>query len=233
MTFIQQLDKRQAVGFRLPAAQAKNLDCWDPLPSLGALCHNDFLLPGDLKGSQYIYKMRKEKTLALAKALQRCSKWSGGPYSMICGAARDLQGCMANLMWFEEGDVLEIPLLEPTDDLPIASQTSQEDAALPGEPQETQATAACPPRHIEWAPEPKDVAKPVETATQSQGMQVHPLPPPGSGPLPPASEPPLTEEDDPLIRIPDPEAAHVALTPISAMNMIIFRNELTGNIEYE
>ena len=41
MTFVQQLAKRQAVGFRLPTAQAKKLGWWDPLPSLSALCHND------------------------------------------------------------------------------------------------------------------------------------------------------------------------------------------------
>ena len=73
------------------------------------------------------------------------SKWSGGPYSMLCGAARDLQRCMTNLMWFEEEDILEIPLLEPADNLPIASLTLEEEATLLGKSQEAQVTATYPP----------------------------------------------------------------------------------------
>ena len=66
---------------------------------------------------------------------------------------------MANLMWFQEEDVLQIPLLEPVDDLPIVSLTPKAVAMLLGEPQEAQVTAACPPRHEEWAAIPKDAAK--------------------------------------------------------------------------
>ena len=89
---------------------------------------------------------------------------------MMYGAARDLQGYIANLMWFEEEDILEILLLESIDSSPIASLTPEEEAALLGEPQESQMTTACPPRHEEWAPEPKDIAKLRETAAESQGM---------------------------------------------------------------
>ena len=39
---------------------------------------------------------------------------------MMCGMARDLQRSLADFMWFEEEDVLEILLLEPVDDLPMA-----------------------------------------------------------------------------------------------------------------
>ena len=55
---------------------------------------------------------------------------------MICNAGRDYQGCMANLMWFEEEDVLEIPLVEPTDDLSIVSPTLEEEATLLSKPAE-------------------------------------------------------------------------------------------------
>ena len=68
-TYVLVLAMRQAVGFRLPTAQAKKLGWWDPLPSLYPLCHNAFLPPGDLKGSQDIQETRKEKTLSLAKVL--------------------------------------------------------------------------------------------------------------------------------------------------------------------
>ena len=74
VTSVQQLAKRQAVGFQLPTAQAKKLDWLDPSSGLNALHHNNFLPPGGLKGSWEICEKRKEKTLALAKALQSCSK---------------------------------------------------------------------------------------------------------------------------------------------------------------
>ena len=60
-----------------------------------------------------------------------------------------------------------------------------------------------------------------------------PPPPPGFRLPLPGSELPLLEEDDPLIRIPNPEEANVAMMTISTMNMIIFRNDLMGDIKYE
>ena len=62
---------------------------------------------------------------------------------------------------------------------------------------------------------------------------MHLLPPPGFRPPPPGSKPPLPDEDDPLIRIADLKEAHVALTPAGAMVLIVFRNGLTGDIDYE
>ena len=48
------------------------------------------------------------------------------------------------LMWFEEEDVLEIPLLESLDDEPIVSPTPAEEATLLDEPQEAQVLPTCP-----------------------------------------------------------------------------------------
>ena len=61
-------------------------------------------------------------------------------------------------------------MLEPMDDLPIASLTPDKDATLLGEPQEAQVIAACPPEHEVQANEPEDASKPMETATESQGI---------------------------------------------------------------
>ena len=77
---------------------------------------------------------------------------------------------MANLMWFEEEDVLEIPLLEPMDDFSIASPTLEEEATLLGEPLEVQVTATCSLGHEEWAPKPESVARLGEAVTEPQGM---------------------------------------------------------------
>ena len=76
-------------------------------------------------------------------------------------------------MWFEEEDILEIPLLEPMDNLPIAFLAPKEEVALIGEPKKAEMTAACPSKNEEWAPEPKDAVKLMDTAAESQGMQVH------------------------------------------------------------
>ena len=43
---------------------------------------------------------------------------------------------MANLMWFKQEDALDILLLEPMDDLPIASPTLEEEATLLSKPPE-------------------------------------------------------------------------------------------------
>ena len=100
---MQKLAKRQAASFRLPTAQAKKSGWWDPPPNLSALCLcKDFFLPGDLQGLWDDHDMRNEKTLALAEALQHCAKWAGGPGSVMCGAAQNLQRCMAHLMQFEK-----------------------------------------------------------------------------------------------------------------------------------
>ena len=67
-------------------------------------------------------------------------------------------------------EILEILLLEPADDLPIASLPPEEEAALLGDAIDSQATTACPPRHGQWVSEPKDASKMMQTATESQGM---------------------------------------------------------------
>ena len=73
----------------------------------------------------------------------------------MCGAAQDLYRCMANLMLFEEENVLKIPLLESADDKPKAPPTPAEEAILLDNPQEALATAACQIRCEEQAPKPE------------------------------------------------------------------------------
>ena len=86
----------------------------------------------------------------------------------MCSTVRDLQGYMANLMWFEEEDILEILLLEPVDNLPIVFLTPEEEAVLLGGSKEAQTTVTCLPGYREQALEPKDATKLIETATESQ-----------------------------------------------------------------
>ena len=158
MTFVQMQAKTQLWASDCLQLNVKKTVWWDPPPSLSALCNNNSLSPGDLKGSWDIWMTRKENTLGLDKAPQSCSDWPDGPYSMMFGAARDLQRCVAKLMWFVEEDFLDILLLEPTGDLPLVFPAPEEEAASQGESHEAQVTATHPPRHEEQASKPKSTA---------------------------------------------------------------------------
>ena len=83
---------------------------------------------------------------------------------------------MANLMQFAEEDILEIPLVEPTDDMTIVSPTLEEEVTLLSKPPEAQATATCPLRHEEKAPKSESAARLGEAVTEPQSMQKCPLP---------------------------------------------------------
>ena len=132
---------------------------------------------------------------------------------------------MANLMWFLEEDILDILLLEPAGDQPLASPTPEEEATLLSKPQEVQATAPCPPGLERWAPDPEDAAKLREVVTEPQGMQVCPQPL-GFKPLSPL-------EDVPLIGIPNPDEVQSLLMPVSTVSMAMYKNEITDDLKYE
>ena len=51
--------------------------------------------------------------------------------------------------------------------------------------------------------------------------------------LPSSSGPSLLEGIAPLVKLPNLEGARPALTPIRALQMVVFKNELTGNVEYQ
>ena len=186
---------------------------------------NAFLPPVDLVGTWDIQKTPKERTLALAKALQSCVEQLGVPPVMLYDAAQELQRCMAHIMPLEEGDIVESLLLTVTDDEPIMSPTPMVEAMLLGEPQ---ATAMHPPRCPEDAPKPEGAAGLGKTAADSWVVQKQPSPPPpGFKLLLPVLRPPLLKDmpllavipkgEDiwPLARIPN--EAQLDLTFISTM----------------
>ena len=99
-------------------------------------------------------------------------------------------------------------------------------------PQEAQTTATHPLIHKEQAPEPQSLAW---LGRQQQNPKTckcthchhHDSDHYHQG------QNHLCLRDKPLIWIPNPEETWVTLTPIGAVNLIIFKNELTGNTEYE
>ena len=128
-------------------------------------------------------------------------------------------------MWFREEDILDAMLFEPLDNWQLVSLIPEEKIMLLSEPQDTQVAVACPPRCQEKAPGPKNATKPMGAAPEPQGMWVCP-PPPGFEPL-------LPKQDVPLIGIPNPNGSQSALMPVSAMSIIIYKNNVMGNLEYE
>ena len=143
----------------------------------------------------------------------------------MCGTARDIQGCIANLRQFKEEYVLKIQLLESVYDLPIASPTLEEEAALLSKPPEAQVTTTHPPGHEEWASNSESAAGLGEAMTEPQGMQRCP-PQPGFESLP-------LEQDVSLIWVPNLGEAQSLLTQVGVMSVVIYRNEITGKLENE
>ena len=62
-------------------------------------------------------------------------------------------------------------------------------------------------------------------AAEHQSMQVY-VPPPGF-------EPPPLKKDVLLIRIPNLNRSQGALMPVGAMNIVTYKNEVRGNLEYQ
>ena len=153
-TYIQQQAKKHATGFWLPTAQAEKLGS-----SLQPLLYTamDFLSPWRPQGLQGFLGDKESKNSGPSQGPAELFQmvW----WALMCSTGRDLQGCVANLMQFEEEIVLEMLLLEPTDDLPIVSPTPEEEATLLDESQEAQVSTTSPLMHEEQAPEPKNVAR--------------------------------------------------------------------------
>ena len=125
---VQELAKKQAVGFRLPAAQDSKVGWWNAPPCVSSLrwwCK--------FKGTRDIWEVRKEQTVGLAQALKYCAEWSGAAPDTMCGKVWDLQRCLAPLIQLDEEDIWEASLLESVQDEPMASLTPTEEALLLGE----------------------------------------------------------------------------------------------------
>ena len=135
---VQELAKRQAVGFRLPAAQNVKMDWWNAPPSQSGLRQWDFILEGKVQGTRDIWEVRKEQTVALAKALQCCAEQLGSPPSTMCGEVQDLWRCLLPLIQLDEEDILEASLLKSVEDEPVASLTPTEEVLPLGEDPESQ-----------------------------------------------------------------------------------------------
>ena len=102
---------KDPAGFRLPEAQVDKTGWWNAPPCLSGLRWWYFIPKCKFQGTRDILEVRKEQTVALAKALLHCAEWSGVPPGTMCGAVWDLQRCLVPLMQLEEEDIWEDSLL--------------------------------------------------------------------------------------------------------------------------
>ena len=68
----------------------------------------------DASGPRDFWAVRQEETLALAQALQACTKGSGALTGILCNLAWELQKCMAPLMTLSGDDITEASFLKAT-----------------------------------------------------------------------------------------------------------------------
>ena len=86
----------------------------DTLTTLHELCPQNILPLTTASDPQDFQVIRQAKMLALAQALKACAEASGVKTGILCEAVRELQQCMAPLVTFSGGDVVEASLLRPT-----------------------------------------------------------------------------------------------------------------------
>ena len=118
---VQELARKQAVVFRLPAAQKEKSSWWSTLPSLVSLRCGNFLppLPTRIQGPRDVQVVRHDETVTLIWACQWCTVLSGAPQGIPCGTIQDLHRCLSPLI--ERDDLLSASMLEVVEEDPVTS----------------------------------------------------------------------------------------------------------------
>ena len=221
---VQQIARKEAVAFRVPAVQEEVASWWEAPMSIGSLGWQDFLPHHDFHGTRNLRETQKEETLAQAKALQHCMERLGAPSGVLCSTVRDLQRCMKPLMCLKGDNVLEALLFGATDNEPGVSLILAEATLLGGDsaPQEVQEIITHPPYHQEETPESEAAA---EVADPQNAWEWIPLLPLGFGlPMQVSCSPPL-EDAEPLVSI--PREAQLDISSLTSMEVITVRNAAT------
>ena len=100
----------QVVVFWLPWAQQEAAGWWTSPLAIPELHLQDYM-PSPTSSNFQI--MRQQKTMALAKLLQACTKESGFPTGVLCDVMWELQWCMAPLLVLKSDEIVEASLLRP------------------------------------------------------------------------------------------------------------------------
>ena len=122
------------------------------------MLHTDALSPRNFLA------MKQEKTLALAQALQTCTKESGVTTGILCELAWEVQMCMAPLMTLSRDDIVEVSLLTPIGEEHETSPTPVRETALLGKEIKLPQCPGSPP---EWLEIPRFVEPAKQSTTPS------------------------------------------------------------------
>ena len=130
---IQRLACQQVAAFWQPTAQQKD-GWWTAPPCLEVLGLMKYLPPKDFHGTHNYQEVRKEETIALAMALQRCAVQLGMPPGVLCGVVQQLCQCLAPLL--EGGDLFNLEMLDIAKKYPVAPAPASASASPTPEPKE-------------------------------------------------------------------------------------------------
>ena len=159
---MQELIRKQAAAFRLPAIQDDVSGGWEAPCRIHGLCQRKFLPHNDFCIMRVFRETRQEETLVLVRTPQHCVQKLGVPSEVLCDAAWNLQRCMVPLMHLKGEDILGTSLLGAADNEHGMSLTLEEEATLLGDDaksQEAWEITTHPPNHPEETPMPKSAAR--------------------------------------------------------------------------
>ena len=74
---VQELAKKQAAGFTLPAAKDDKVGCWNVPPCMNSLVWWNVIPECKFQFTMDVQEVRREQTVALPKVLQGCVEWLG------------------------------------------------------------------------------------------------------------------------------------------------------------
>ena len=216
---VQELARKQAAAFRLPAPQKEKGSWWNAQPSLASLRCRYFLpaSPTRIQGPRDIWVVRHDETVTQAQALQQCAIWLGAPQGILCGTAQDFSRCL-HVGGHGGGETL-------------TSSSPAEEAGSWGEkpePREVWPTTVHAPSCPEEALEPKKASSLGVMAIAWR--QLPPAPPGFTELLFVKSEPsPLEDAGSPLGI---PWRAWLDLSSMGSMQVVITQNTLMGQLGY-
>ena len=108
-----QLAHWKAAVFWLPWVQQETAGLWSPPLAIPRLHLRDYM-PSPASSNFWI--MRQQKTVDIARAQQACAEESGFPRGVLCEVVRQLQWCLALLLFLNGDKIVEVSLLRPIEE---------------------------------------------------------------------------------------------------------------------
>ena len=131
------------------AAQDEWDGMWTAPPILEVLGQMDYLPPVDFKGMRDYWEVWIEETVALAKAVERCTICSGMPPWELCGAIQEL--CKYLTPMVKRGDQFDLQMLNVAEKEPETPTSPERNLSPTSKLQD-----AAPVEELPWYPYDKN-----------------------------------------------------------------------------